>query len=88
LTGFSSASTSRWDEDAHTFLSYNKNITDIYFLNDAKYEEFTDNAFANCQNLLAVHNLPDTLVTINKRCFANAGDFNITKLPDSIKIID
>lgn len=62
-------------------------ITDVYTLNDAKYEVIEDNAFDSCGKLINIHNLLNNVTSIGNRSFALCTQLELMTLPNSLKII-
>ena len=65
----------------------NEKITELYCLNNAQYKYIGHQACANMGALVAVHNLPNTILEICAGAFMNNSSLVTIELPDSIKII-
>lgn len=69
---------------AENFLKENKNIEEIYFLEDAKYTEILNESFYSCEKLTQIYNLPNTITTIGMLAFQRCFDLHLDKLPDNL----
>ena len=73
------------------FLSGNKNITHIYFVNDPQgfpnFRRIEKDSFKNCENLETIINLPPSITYIGIDAFNKCLKFNISTLPSQLNTI-
>jgi hypothetical protein len=68
-------------------LTQNNLITNIYFLEDAKYDAILSSAFYNCSNLESIYNLPNTITKIENLAFQGCKKLKLDNLPSSLSTI-